>query len=93
MIKYLHKLLTVFSKYGSLSNNATSPAKDHLFDIRDEKEAKYLPEEKAQEFHHVTAQLLFLCNHDHQDVQTVVAFLMARVKKPAVDDWGNLGVC
>ncbi len=90
MIKYLHKLLTGFLEYVTSANDATSPTKEHLFNIRDEKEAKYLPEEKAQEFHHVTAQLLFLCNRTCRDVQTVVAFLTTRVKKPDVDDWGKL---
>ncbi len=53
VIKYLHKLLTVFLKYWTLSNSATSPAREHFFDIRNEKEAKYLPEEMSRELHHV----------------------------------------
>ncbi len=68
MIKYLHKLLTGFLEYGFLSDSATSPAREHIFDIRDKKEAKYQPEVMAQEFHHVTAQLLFLCNRARRDV-------------------------
>ncbi len=63
MIKYLHKLITGFSEYRTLGNSETSPAREHLFDIRYKKEAKYQSEEMAQEFHHVVAQLLFICNH------------------------------
>ncbi len=57
--------------------------------IRDKKEAEYLSDEMAQEFHHVTAQLLFLCNRASRDVQTSVAFLMTRVTNPIRDDWGK----
>ncbi len=90
MIKYLHKFLTGFLEYQLLGNRAASPTRDHLFEIRDEKEANYLLEEMAQEFRHVVVQLLFLCNCDLQDIQTVDAFLMTRVKKPNRDDWGKL---
>ncbi len=62
MIKYLHKLLTGFSEYETLRAGIKSPAHQKLFKVRDEKEADYLSDEKATEFHHVTAQLLFLCN-------------------------------
>jgi hypothetical protein len=62
MIKYLHKLLTGFSEYDTLKVGVKSSARQKLFEVRDEKEAGYLSDEKATKFHHVTAQLLFLCN-------------------------------
>ena len=62
MIKYLHKLLTDFSEYDTLKKGVKNPAHQKLFEIRDKKEAKYLSDEQATDFHHVTAQLLFLCN-------------------------------
>ena len=60
MIKYLSKILTGFSE--DIGKPVNDPAAEHLFKIRDEKDAKSLPEEKAQKFHHVVAQLLFLAN-------------------------------
>ena len=90
MIKYLHKLLTGFSEYDTLKKGVKTPAHERLFEIRDEKEAEYLSDKQAQEFHHVTAQLLFLCNCARRDVQTNVTFFTTRVKKPNRDDWGKL---
>ena len=90
MIKYLHKLLTGFSGYDNLRGDVKNPAHGKLFEVRDEKDADYLSEEQATEFHHVTAQLLFLCNRARCDIQNVVAFLTTRVKKPDIDDWGKL---
>ncbi len=80
MIKYLHKILTRFSEYGKLVNSVVTPSLDHLFQIRNKKEAQLPSEEISQEFHHVVAQLLFLCNHTWQDNQTVVASLATRVE-------------
>ena len=57
MIKYLKKVLDVFP--GEIKGSTPSPAADHLFKIRDEAEAKFLPEEQVVAFHHMVAQLLF----------------------------------
>ena len=45
MIKYLLKILTVFSE--KLGTSVSDLAADHLFQIQDESEAKFLSEEKA----------------------------------------------
>ena len=88
MIKYLSSILDGFSE--ELGKPVSNPAADHLIQIRDEKEAKFLSEEKARDFHHVVAQLLFLANQARRDIQTAVAFLTTRVKNPDKDDWGKL---
>ena len=67
-----------------------TPDADHLFQIRDEKEAKLLPVEQGIQFHHTVAQLLFVCMRAVQDIQTVIAFLSTRVKAPNEDDWVKL---
>ena len=69
---------------------AATPAADHLFSVRDADKAKYLPEEKAFAFHHITAQLLFLSSRERRDIQTAVSFLTTRIKKPDKDGWGKL---
>ena len=43
-----------------------------------------------QAFHHMMAQLLFLCMQARRDILTVVAFLTTRAKEPDEDDWGKL---
>ena len=82
------KILTGLSE--KLGASVSDPAADHLFQIREESEAKFLSEEKAQEFHHVVAQLLFLAMRARRDIQTAVAFLTTRVKRPDEDNWGKL---
>ena len=68
---------------------SSSLAADHLFQVCPPFDAKLLPEEQAQAFHHTTAQLLFL-SRVHCDIQTTVAFLTTQVKAPDEDDWGKL---
>ncbi len=58
IIPYLCGLLEGFSE--KVGTTYSTPAVDHLFHIRDKKEAKFLSKEKAREFHRVTMQLLFL---------------------------------
>ena len=60
-----------------------------MFQVRPDTEARPLPEEQARAFHHSTAQLLFL-SRVRRDIQTTVAFLTTRVKRPDEDDWGKL---
>ena len=70
----------------------TSPTlhADHLFNIREEEDVRYLPKEQAQNYHHTVAQLLFLSCRACMDIQTAVEFLTTRVKAPDNDDWGKL---
>ena len=88
MIKYVDKVLEGFSE--ELGASAATPAAEHLFQVRNDSEAEILSEMKAQEFHHITAQLLFLSARARHDIQVTVAYLTTRVKKPDVDDWGKL---
>ena len=68
---------------------ASTPAADHLFQIRPPTEARIHPESQAIAHHHATAQLLFL-SWVCRDIQTAVAFLTTWVKVPDEDDWGKL---
>ena len=80
MIKYTGKILITLQE--NIVGSASSPAAEHLFKVRDEKEAKCLQEEQANCFHHITAQILFLCSWALRDIQTAVAFPTKRLKKP-----------
>ena len=88
MIKYTDKIFKGFSE--DIGTLAAYPAAMHLFQVREDGEAQYLSEEKAQEFHTVVAQLLFLCNWARQDIQVTIVSLTTRVKKLDVDDWVKL---
>ena len=61
-------------------STAATPAANHLFEIRNQQEAKPLPEEKAIQFHHNVAKLLFISTRARRDIQTAVAFLSTRLR-------------
>ena len=87
MINYIEKVNDAFPE--TITGVQSTPAGDRLFQVRPHDEAKFLPEAQARAFHHTTAQLLFL-SRVRRDIQTTVAFLTTRVKKPDEDDWGKL---
>jgi hypothetical protein len=87
MVPYINKIITAFPE--KITGVQSTPALDHLFQVRPPSTAKFLPEDQARAFHHTTAQLLFL-SRVRRDIQTTVAFLTARVKHPDEDDWGKL---
>jgi hypothetical protein len=68
MINYINNVSKEFPEH--LGATATSPAADHLFKVHDESEAQLLPEEHAQDPHHVVAQLLNLSARARRDMQT-----------------------
>jgi hypothetical protein len=84
MITYLKNIIQHFPEV--INRKATSPAAEHLFMVRDDKEVKMLKKEQALAFYHTVAQLLFMSTRAQRDVQTAVAFLTTRVKNPDKDD-------
>jgi hypothetical protein len=88
MITYTSKVILDFPK--SITTSCTSLTGNHLFTIPDAAEAKFLPEEQAQAFHHTVAQLLFLCKHTQCNIQTAVLFLTIHIKDPDKGDWEKL---
>ncbi len=88
MVNYLKSIIAEFPEM--ITGKAAMPAADHLFTVRDEKEARALKEERAHVFHHTVAQLLFMSKRARRDIQMAVAFLTTRVKSPDKDDWGKL---
>ena len=92
MIKQIQRASDDFPD--EIGKSSSTSASDHLFQVRDPKETekmgKWLPEEQAVHFHHTVAQLLFISTRVRKDIQTAVAFLTTRVKKPDEDDWGKL---
>ncbi len=84
MIPYLKNVIAEFPEV--ISGKLRTPAADHLFKIRDEKDATPLEEERALAFHHTVAQLLSMSTRARRDIQTAVAFLTTQVKDPDKDE-------
>ena len=84
MIPYIDTIFSDFPE--AITTSAPSPHTDNLFKVRDEEEAKYLPEKQADMFYHTVAQLLFLCMQSRRDIQTSVSFLTTQVRRPDEDD-------
>jgi hypothetical protein len=88
MVNYLKSVIAEFPEM--ITGKAATPAVNHLFTVRDKKEARALKEERALVFHHTVAQLVFMSTRARCNIQTTVAFLTTRVKSPDEDDWGKL---
>jgi hypothetical protein len=65
-----------------------TPAAARLFKVDDT--AEDLSQEGSELFHSITAKPLFLCKQARPDMQTLTAFLCARVRKPNVGDCNKL---
>ena len=71
--------------------SATTLAANHLFTVHPQ--GVKLNEKKAENYHHLTAKLLYLCKRVRPDLQTAVSFLTTRVQSPDQDDYKKLGQC
>ena len=79
MDKYVEDLLRDCKVVGI----ATSPASEHLFEVRD---LPMLSEADRQEFHTGVAKCLYLAKRTRPDILTPVAFLSTRVTQSAESD-------
>ena len=71
-----------------LEEKLTSPAQHHLFQVNNNAES--LDKKKKENFHSVTAKLLYLVKRARPYLETLVSFLTMRVTKSDVDDWKKL---
>jgi len=67
---------------------ASTPAADHLFRTREN--SPKLDMKRADMFHRITAQLLFVSQRGRPDLRTTISFLTKRVKSPDEDDYKKL---
>jgi hypothetical protein len=77
MMKHLDKIFQDFPE--DIGKSSLTPASENLFKIRDPEEndtqSKWLDKERAKDFHHSVALLLFVSSRVRGDIQTPVAFL------------------
>ena len=69
--EYINEILTGLPE--DMNGVATTPAADHLFKTRSD--APKLNKERAELFHSVTAQIIFLAKRNRPDLQTVISIL------------------
>jgi hypothetical protein len=86
MKRYIHNILDEMP--ADMAGVSATPAANHLFEVNPE--ANKLDDAKKEFFHHVVAQLLFLCKRARPDIQTAIAFLCTRVQHPDTDDYKKL---
>jgi hypothetical protein len=86
MEEYLKEIIKDLPE--DMNGTATTPAADHLFKVREN--APKLNEERAEFFHRVVAQLLFVAQRGRPDLRTVVSFLTKRVQAPDEVDYKKL---
>ena len=88
MYRYIQGVLdSVPARYKEGVGSAT-PAPNNLYEVRsaDSNEIELLSPKERDEYHTVTAQLLYLSKRARPDMQTAVAFHCTRVKCPDKDD-------
>jgi hypothetical protein len=89
MDEYVQEILEVAQS--DMSGESATPAADHLFTVnKDAGEEHLLGKEDWEYFHTMTAKLLFLSKRARPDIQTPVAFLTTRMKRPDQDDYKKL---
>jgi len=88
MIEYIKRLLADVPPE-LLRGGGTTPAANYLFDVS--QDSPRLDIERAELFHHITAQLLYLSKRARPDLQPTVPFLCTRVQHPTEQDWKKLG--
>ena len=71
-----------------IEGRVSSPASKYLMDVN--ANSTPLPEHQADEFHSVTAKLLYLEKRARPDIEVAVSFLTTRVITPNESDWNKL---
>jgi hypothetical protein len=88
MVPFLKNALEQFPE--EIKGTALTPASDHLFTVKNDRNKRVLEEPLDQAFHHAVAQLLYVTMRCRRDIHTAVSFLCTRVKQPDYDNWLKL---
>ena len=86
MFDYVDKLIAEGKK--DMEGEAITPAGDNLFVV--DPNGVTLSGADKEEFHTITAKLLFLAKRARPDVLTATAYLTTRVNRSTNDDWKKL---
>jgi Reverse transcriptase (RNA-dependent DNA polymerase) len=86
MVDYIKTIISDMPK--EMEGTAKTPAAAHLFQVNSKPTP--LDVQRADIFHRMTMQLLYLSQRGRPDVRTAVSFLCKRTNKPDVDDYKKL---
>jgi hypothetical protein len=86
MVNYIKTIISEMPK--DMKGTAKTPAPSHLFVVNDNPVP--LSKEKADVFHRMVMQLLYLCQRGRPDVRTAISFLCRRTNAPDEDDYKKL---
>jgi hypothetical protein len=87
MSGYIQTILSEAPK--DMDGTLTTPATAHLFKVNTDSPV-YLDSIRAEVFHRITMQLMYLGLRERPDVLTTVSFLRTRVQQPDEDDYKKL---
>lgn len=88
MVDYVKQMVSDFEKYDDSEKTATTPAAEHLCQVRED--APKISDKSAKIFHHFAARALFTTKRARPDIHTATSFLTTRVHEPDKDDWKKL---
>ena len=88
MVDYVKLMLVGFEANLPKGSRVASPWNENLFKVQ--KQSPLLNQPRAELFHTVVAQGLFLTKRARPDIAPAIAFLTTRVKSPNQDDWDKL---
>ena len=88
MRQQLKQVVEEFERYDTVDENVTTPASYYLFNVNPN--AKQLNKTLSEAFHSITSKMGYIMKRGRPDVETTVSFLMKRVSKSDVNDWGRL---
>ena len=71
-----------------IKGRAQTPAASHLFHVNED--SPKLDKERADYFHSLTMQLMYVAQRGRPDIRVAIAFLSTRVQSPSEDDWRKL---
>lgn len=86
MTAYVEMMIKDFPQ--QLEGESKIPWNDNLFKVSEN--VTKLDKTRAEQFHTVVAQGLFLCKRARPDISPAIAFLTTRVKNPDEEDWEKL---
>ena len=78
MIDYIKTIMAEMPK--DMEGTAKTPAGSHLFQVSDH--PVLLDGDKAEVFHRMVMQLLYLCQRGRPDLRTAISFLCRRTTAP-----------
>ena len=88
MTDYVKKMLQEFPEEDLKGPEVSTPWNENLFKVHPS--SPKLSQEKADQFHTVTAQGLFACKRGRPDISPAVSFFTTRVREPTEEDWNKI---